>query len=68
MEKMQKQIDNMTSSKAPVNMQNPFKSQSNQSDNPLDVDRYSEDMVQDIERKSAEAFFGMSWEDMQRGA
>jgi len=59
-ETMESRINDMIGSKAPVNVENPFK-QNNQSNQPIDPMNLTEAQVSEVERASAEAFFGDSF-------
>lgn len=58
-EEFQNKIDNMISSKATIVSENPFETKESMSN---EVDKWSEDKVNEFEEKSARAFFGSSYD------
>ena len=58
--KIQAKVDEMVSSKAPVNMQDPFRAPSGAGSV---VDTWNDDKVDSIEEESARKFFGESYDD-----
>jgi len=59
---LKSKVDEMTSSKAPVNIQDPFKQPTNGT-NPNDVDSWDDEKVDQVEEESARAFFGDGYDE-----
>ena len=62
LDKIQARVDDIISSKASIKRDDPFKDEGSN----IDVDRMSDETVDDIEEKSARAFFGEEYEHMLR--
>ena len=64
LEGFKEKIDSLTSSQQPIRGDDPFKKQkNNDGDNPEgNVDKWTDDKVNDFERQSGSAFFGEGWD------